>query len=422
MANPSSGLGVKRTYSEIDREDSIEPADTPQKMEAATASAVTPRELPADSEYLAARKKARLAGNQDHGMSAPRNLVHHALLSKDISKGYRKALRSLSEATPTEAQIQRLQEASLAGPNYLGRTASLQNGFKFKNHSRRTNGHTTKDILMPAADIHQDHTLHDNMLSMSQGELIYMIGRHLIWQDMHGDEFLSYSIDPLFLVHHALNRHSQNQGGTTIQFLDRRRVKDMKGEPAKFYHALDIYDIFKVPKWEGWGKFLEGKLYPRKFTQEYLSHGTLLIKDDRFVQASIEDLICDGLYDLFPAFKVPDDCIRAGLYSGQVKMRTIGYPPGNVKDRNVPRIYAYEKCAKSTPFTTELLQLVQKLTRNFLNFAREEDREKIEPHLHVFLCFLTFEKRPRKDDVFMGWIKSHYTGKHLARNLSDKHY
>lgn len=275
---------------------------------------------------------------------------------------------------------------------------------------------------MPAADIHQDHTLHDNMLSMSQGELIYMIGRHLIWKDMHGDEFLSYGIDPLCLVHHALNRHSQEQGGTTIQFLDRRRVKDVEGELAKFYHALDIYDLFKVSKWEGWGKFIKGKLYPRKFTRGYLSHGTLLINHDRFVQASSEYLIRDGLYYLFPPFKVPDDCIRAGLYSEQVKMRTIGYPPGNVKKRNIPRIYAYNKCAKSTPFTTELLELVRKLTKNFVNSGLVEEREKIEPHLHVFLCFLVFEKRPHKDEAFMALIKSRYTGKHPPPNFSHKRY
>lgn len=378
------------------------------------------RERQLNVTYLEHRKNERVAGVLPTIEIKPKKLVEIAVKKNWSSKEYRKALQDLSsQALPTDEQMAKLNEAKLRGPNYLGRTASLTPGYKFRSWSRKTNGFTTQNLLMPAADMTRGQALHPNIAKLEQGEIIYMIGKHLIWDDIPGDEFLSYSIDPMFLVYHALGRHHKAQNGVTIQFIDRRKAKSTNGEPAAFYHALDIYDVFDVRGWNGWSVPVQGKLLPRKFTQEYLSHGTIKSDDLRFQQAKLNDLIRDGLYDLFPAFKVSSKDIRAGLYTGQVTLRTIGYPPPeptkkrkrtSEQKKKDKRIYAYHDCPRVIPFTAELLVLVQKITRNFINVGKGEDRNAIQPPLHIFLCFLTFEKRPSRDGLFIEWIKKHYTG------------
>jgi hypothetical protein len=131
----------------------------------------------------------------------------------------------------------------------------------------------------------------------------------------------------LFLVVHALRRYHQDQGNVTIQFLDRRKAKTPDGSPAKFFSAFDIYTIYNVPKWPGWGHTDHIKLQPRKFTQEYLTHGPVLTPDTILKQARVEDLIADGLYEMFPEFEAPEDHKRSGLYTLQVVHHKIGYLP-----------------------------------------------------------------------------------------------
>lgn len=144
-------------------------------------------------------------------------------------------------------------------------------------------------------------------MDLTQGEIIYMTGHHLAWADLRGDELLSYSTDMLFLVVHALGRANRGQCGITIQFVDRRKVRTTDGVRAVFYHALDVYTIFEVPRWSGWTGQHVTKLHPRKFTHEYLSHGTIRCEDLTLKQATIEDLIRDGLYEIFPPLQIPED-------------------------------------------------------------------------------------------------------------------
>ena len=340
-----------------------------------------------------------------------RNLVLDKISSTEEGD-YKEKLRELSKDAPTKQQLAKMKLAGSGGPNYLGRTVSQTSGMRREVRYRQTNGHTTHNMLMPAADTHDEHAVHGSIGMMTQGEVQYMLGQHLIWNDIPGDEFLSHSVDPLFLVQHALNRHEKGQGDVTIQFLDRRTMTDMTGKPAVFYRALDLYDIFKVPVWGGWTKRNIGALLPRKFTQEYLSHGTIATANPRFHQAKIVDLIRDGLYDVFPPFKIPAEHDRAELYTGQVVMRGMGYPP---RETTVPIVgnkplYSYDDCEKTTPFTVEFLRTVQKLTRLFGGETDTGDGGMVEPHLHVFICFLTFEKRLNRDPVFLEWIKSHYKG------------
>lgn len=131
---------------------------------------------------------------------------HRAQLHmKGIPKDYTDNLRDLPKDPPTLEQINALNKARLLGPNFLGRTASLTPGVKF-GKSRKTNGSTSRDFLLPAADTNEDYDQHATLEHLTQGEIIYMTGHHLAWADLRGDELLSYSTDMLFLVVHALGR------------------------------------------------------------------------------------------------------------------------------------------------------------------------------------------------------------------------
>jgi hypothetical protein len=179
------------------------------------------------------------------------------------------------------------------------------------------------------------------------------------------------------------------------------------------YIVLWISTLFGVPKWAGWGLNDITKLHPRKFTQELLSHGPVLISDTTLKQASIGDLINDGLFKIFSEFDTPGDHKRAGLYTLQVVYRKIGYPPETPHDatnRAAGPIYSYENCARQVPMTEELLETVRKVTLNFRARPKGVDVETLEPPLHAFIGFLTFEKRQKEDPVFMEWIKKHYKG------------
>lgn len=398
-------------------------------------------------------------------------------------KSYEADLAKLSKDPPTQQQIAELDRSATTGPNFMGRTASTTRGANFGDYHNKTNGYTAHDILLPAADSRKkSNCSHQHLADLTQGELKYMTGNHLIWKDLKADEFLSYSQDPLFLVVHGLRRHHEGQGNVTIQFLDRRQAKTPDGRAANFYNALDIYTAFEVPIWSGWGSTDNIKLHPRKFTHEYLTHGPVLTSDTVFKQAHMKDLIADGLYKIFPDFEAPEDHKRSGLYTLQVVHRKIGYPPashGDVASREhphvdsasagtpisvasegalpsgssrppssppaakalavttsetliiVPRrkigtsdshkpkrktkkagtpIYSYQNCLRQIAMTVELLDTVRKVTLNFRNVPQGVDASTIEPPLHAFICFLTFEKRRKADPIFIDWVKKRYKG------------
>lgn len=358
--------------------------------------------------FLETRKEDRRAHRRSKAEHEPRRILDEAVVRHCTNKEYRAMLKALPRDKPTEDQVNRLNRAKLRGPNYLGRTALQTVGYHFRKTKQASNGFNSRDLLMPAADTKVNYGVHAQLTDLDQGEVAYGIGQHLIWNDPRGDQFLSYSIDLIFLLHHALNRHHEGQREVTIQYLDRRGAMDAYGEPASFYHALDLYEIYNVPAAKIWKGQSATKLYPRKFTQEFLTHGTITVSDARIKPAPIEDLVAKGLFTLFPELEVTDDYERAGLYEGQVAYRTLGYPPGDVKVQRHRRIYSYDKCATTNPMTSVILTLVQKLARCFMV------DKTAEPLLHIFLHFLTLCKRPKQDPIFMHWIRTHYTGIHTS--------
>ncbi|KAK3711355.1 hypothetical protein LTR37_009735 [Vermiconidia calcicola] len=392
--------------------------------------------------FLEQRVEDRMTDSKPLNEHSPRNLVENAIVAHEgasragsslekkegISavmelRCYPQALRRLSKKKLTPVQTARLATAKTFGPNYLVRTASLTNGHKFETDYQSSKGFTTQRLMMPAADTLPDQAVHAHLTGLTQGELLYMAGQHLKWTDMNGDELLSYSKDLVFVIIHALNRYHQGQGGVAIHFLDRRTAKDVTGEPAAFYPALDIYEALEVPKWEGWADPCKKKLRARKFTQEFLSHGTIKVEDVRFKEAPIEDLIADGLFGIFPELRAPTQHKRAGLYTGQVVSRKAGYPStsGNRTSAGHQHLYSYTSCSRAVPSTLELLEVVQKLARNSMNVPPGRSRDAVEPHLHIFLCWLSLHKRLVGDPIFLAWIKEHYKPADVIDLYDDGH-
>lgn len=133
--------------------------------------------------FLNERARKRLNRSLLIAEVQPRKIVEEKIAKHGLNKEYGKALRDLPKVKPTAEQLARLADAQLLGPKYLGRTASLTAGCKFAVWKRETNGFTTRVILMPAADTHKDQAVHASISRMTQGEIIYMLGHHLIWTD-----------------------------------------------------------------------------------------------------------------------------------------------------------------------------------------------------------------------------------------------
>ncbi|KAK4550735.1 hypothetical protein LTR36_000314 [Oleoguttula mirabilis] len=399
--------------------EAVEKEKTSRRQEKAKECAA--KKAIANDAWLQNRLSDRSIGRKPEDEGAPTDIITAAERRSRAEEEFKTALRQLSKDKPTAEQMQELDRAKTQGPNHLGRTASLGDGFKFGVMNYKSNGLTTPVVIMPAADTHLKQCLHAHIGDLTQGELIYLIGHHVMWSDLPFDEFSSTTIDPLFTVTHALCRYHEGQGGVSIQFLDRRTAKDVHGQPAAFYPVLDLYNAFDVFHSPHWPKLSKEKLYPRKFTQEFVSHGTVRVNDSRFLQAPIEKLIEDGLYAISPTFRVPLDDKRAGLYTSQVVFRSAGFPPDDLVVNRVRHLYSYTKCATSDPFTVEYLMLVQRVTRNFMYIAEQKDYETVEPHLHIFLCFLTFQKRPRNDSTLAVRLKTHYKAADVVDLYDDGH-
>jgi hypothetical protein len=326
---------------------------------------------------------------------------------------YAEKLRKLPTKLPTQDQRAALEHSKSTGPKYLGRTASTVHGYR---HAKQwmTNGSTSQDLLLPSADSKKGYESHRRLTDLSQGEMIYMCGLHLTWLDPKHDEFLSYSKELLFLLIHALGRDHTGQRNVTIQYINRDEATTLEGEPAAFYDALDIYNIFEVPSWSGWSIYLDLALNPRKFTHEFLSHGIIKHNDNTFKQARLEDLIGDGLFVLFPELEAPDSHERSGLYTEQVVCRRIGFPPREaLAGESHPPLYSYDDCPRPVAFTTDTLTLARKLALNFITVPAGTDPSTVEPPLHIFLQFLSLHKRVKADPLFTAWIQQHYNGKRI---------
>jgi hypothetical protein len=354
-------------------------------------------------------KETESIGDGDHDSLRAIALRRGRKKDKDVPTiPYSDHLQQLSTESHTQEQNTRLLLSASIRPKLLGCTASHGRGNRYA--ANMTNGSTEQDMFLPSADTWEELRSHARLTDLTQGEMVLMGEQHLAWADCRHDKFRSYSKDVLSLLVHALNRFHAGQRGVTIQYINCDKATAPDGQPAAFYKALDIYGAFEFDAWPGWSDYYHEGLHPRKFTHEYLSHGIVKQNDPTLKQARLVDLIRDGLFELMPALYVPYNHRRMGLYTAQVVYRKIGYPGGSM--------YSYDACRISVPLTTDILNLVRKITLNlvrkitlnFINIPTGADPSATEPPLHIFLQFLTLQKRDKADPVLVAWIKERYDG------------
>lgn len=305
-------------------------------------------------------------------------------------------LEFLPRQRPTKRQIALLEAASGIGPNYLGRTASSEPGTGRWPLGVVSNGRTAHNSIEPGAVANRGYFCRPNLLDMTQAELINMIGAHLIWQKQPGDEFTSHSSSTLYLIANAIKRSRAGAKGVTVQFFDRRKATHRNGEPARFYPALELFRAFEIAEKYPVKRYMLGQ--PGMFTHEYLSHGTLVLDMGPLVPATIEELLEKGLMELLPRLTNVDDIDKSGLGG---KYRKRGFPG---PDADVP----YNVCTSTFPITVGTLQAARRLALCFVDNPQGSDQE---PPLGIFLHFLSFHKRQRRDVNFLNWIVQRYTRK-----------
>ena len=109
-----------------------------------------------------------------------------------------------------------------------------------------------------------------------------------------------------------MGRRERGEKGVYGAFEQTSTAKTVYRQPAPIYRCLDLYETFGVPSWRGWGEYFEGDMEPRKFTQEYLSHGIIKFDDTPFCIVSMDDLVDSGLFGLCPSLQTPSDIRRTG--------------------------------------------------------------------------------------------------------------
>jgi hypothetical protein len=132
--------------------------------------------------FLEKRIQDRLAGIKPSNERTPTDVIAAQILKNEKKDKTHivEALKGLSTHRPTGEQAARLVDASQLGPNYLGRTASLVPGHRWGLRAKRaTNGFTTCDLMMPAADTNEKQAQHKHILRMRQGRVVYTVGHQL---------------------------------------------------------------------------------------------------------------------------------------------------------------------------------------------------------------------------------------------------
>lgn len=249
---PEGSIQRKRKHADTDEDDPETVKRKAIQRENSKKAAIRQKQKNALS--LQRRARERLLGNKASNEYGPRNVIGEKIKEHHDDEKFKKDLQEgLSKELPTTEQIAKLADASQLGPHYFGRTTSLVYGSKWKLRGKRaTNGFTTENLIMPAADTNDGEGLHIDITVMPSGRVVYTIGHHLIWTDAPWDEFMSYSIDATFLIILALWRYGEGQKRVSIQYLDRRRAHNLKGEKAAFYPALELGQIFELWNWKGW--------------------------------------------------------------------------------------------------------------------------------------------------------------------------
>lgn len=278
-------------------------------------------------------------------------------------------------------------------PRYLYRASSR---IRYGNYNK-TNGYDTVTVHQPAAHVNEDEACHATMYDIPNGlgEFSEMLGRRFLWNDRRRDEMLSWSSSLLFALVHATGRLAKKQGDIVIHVIDTTKVTTPDGQPVDFHFAPDLLRLLDIKGWYGWKPFDRHRLQQPWFTHEWVTHGVIKSPKKDGLEADIEELVRNGLYDLLPGLQTPDKDDMRGLY------HRCGYT----------RSVYHRKGREPQPVTWDQFTLAKRLSRCFVAKKIRTDDPYCMPPLHLVVDFLAINARPRGDLGFMNWIRSNYSGK-----------
>jgi hypothetical protein len=174
--------------------------------------------------------------------------------------------------------------------------------YLFRTSSPRSSGITTKTMIFSAAV--KNNLDPSDMLGRQRKEAVEMLKSHLLWQNRLDDNLVSWTNSFLFAAQHAIRREETDRPASTpksiyISILDTRKVP--RGTFLPVVALLQAYNIEST-----------GKLRHNYYYGEYLSQGRL--SSDTIVNTTLDKLIANGLYKLYPPFAEAEErhrlCLR----------------------------------------------------------------------------------------------------------------
>lgn len=183
-----------------------------------------------------------------------------------------------------------------------------------------------------------------------------MVGHHLTGTGLKSDETMSLSSSFLDLLVLGGIRRTRAQGAYFSQWFDRRKAQ-RDHQQASIYPARTIINTVDVFGAEIWGATRRKNSQSRLFTSEYLLHGEMKYNANEFRAVSIQELIDNGLLDVFPEMSVPDGRVESNFYTRKVALRR-------------------ELFAKARKIKPDHIDEVVKLARLFVHDSPAADKSK----------------------------------------------
>ncbi|KAK5706509.1 hypothetical protein LTR97_001498 [Elasticomyces elasticus] len=305
---------------------------------------------------------------------------------------------------------------------------------------RPTGGSASRHRLEPSAKVREQVVYNSIYDFPDRKELVRNIGDRILWNNRVGDQLMSHSVSPVFLLQHAMGRYKEKRkiakskskavvsksgatrptsvskkkafgskkkvneierSGVTISFIQTRTARDEEGEQANFHYVPDLISDNGVLQWEGWPQMWSDHIRAPWYDHEWLTHGPVDLDISALRQVPIEDLLTHGLQKFYPELFDDDHQAGAiGLYNGSTHLRY--------------KSFRHSVCRA---FTLEELDKAAELTRLFDPRATNPDDEQGRAHenldglpinLHIFLLFCSLRRRPADDALFAGYIQNYF--------------
>jgi hypothetical protein len=187
--------------------------------------------------------------------------------------------------------------------------------YLFRTYAPASNGKSNEISIISSA-VYQKKDSKD-LLSLDTGRAASMLEDHLLWRKFHSDNLMSWTNSFLFAIQHGIHRHAKDWDHPKLSEIRICVLDTRKCPQGSFLPAVALLKTFRVPS--------SGKLSHDYYHGEFISQGVLTVPD-RSVTTSLEALVENGLYRIFPPFADSDR--KYQLYNRVVELRsTFSEPP-----------------------------------------------------------------------------------------------